>query len=316
MSKLLLFGPTALEFYETVADLNFERTFLSAGDAGALMPTTKALAFLHRQLPHLSRPAHVTVLDRDHRRQKDARCHTASPSLAAMPLFRIGDGILVPLPEIALAQASRGLSVVEAAQRGSLLCSAFFKKGEPASLKTRTPLTLPSAIEEASRHCSDIPGCRITRSAIPWMLSHCASPREIALGLVLSLPVRLGGYGLPKPAPNFPIALGLRTRNLADRGYYVADFCWPERRLVVEYDSDTFHLSSDQHYHDVVKRTTLEAMGYRVITVSRRQLNSPAEMDKVGALIAKAHGRDFRFRVHDFKSRQASLWTVLGLTPH
>ena len=112
-------------------------------------------------------------------------------------------------------------------------------------------LTFPADIAKISDRHRDVPGCAHVRSAVHWMLANAASPRECALGLVLHLPPRCGGYGLPRPSFNEPINLAEANKKLADRSYYVADLLWQTQQLIVEYDSDTFHLTSASHHHDV-----------------------------------------------------------------
>lgn len=315
MSKIILFGPTALEFFGHTARIPFQRRAIIPEQATEFTPTKRVLDHVHAAFPFLTRPAHITVFDQKHRRQKYARCHLGTPALLNFDFLHVSDGVLAPLPEVALAQAMRGRSVVEAAAQGSALCASYSLRADSPAIIQREPIATLTSLETATRSCSFIPGGKTVRNALPWILPRAASPREIALGLVLFLPIRLGGYGLPRPALNFPIPIDKRRGNLADRRYYVADLCWPHARLIVEYDSDAFHLTSDQHYHDIVKRTTLESMGYRVITVSRRQLNDPSEMDEVAICIAKALQKEWRFRVRDFPARQAQLWKTLGLAP-
>ncbi|MEC4175363.1 DUF559 domain-containing protein [Adlercreutzia sp. R7] len=316
MSKIALFGPTALELFGHTVHAPLQRRAITSERAAEFTPSKRVLDHVHSTFPFLSRPAHITVFDRKHRRQKYARCHLGTPALLNFDFLHVGDGILAPPPEVALVQAMRGRSVIQAAAQGSALCASYSLHADSPTIIQREPIATRASLEMVTRSCSSIPGCKTVRNALPWILPHAASPREIALGLVLFLPVRLGGYGLPRPTLNFPIPTGKHPGNLADRRYYVADLCWPHAHLIVEYDSDAFHLTSDQHYHDIVKRTTLESMGYHVITVSRRQLNDPSEMDKVAACIAKALQKEWRFRVRDFPTRQTQLWTILGLAPN
>ena len=145
------------------------------------------------------------------------------------------------------------------------------------------------------------------------MLAKAASPRECALGLVLHLPPRFGGYGLPRPLLNEPIELTEADKRLADRSHYVADLLWQKQQVIVEYDSDAFHLTSASHHHDSVRRAVLENAGYRVISITRNHLVSIDEMNRAAVTIARALKHPLRFRVQDFGQRQTRLWTTLGL---
>jgi very-short-patch-repair endonuclease len=75
---------------------------------------------------------------------------------------------------------------------------------------------------------------------------------------------------LPQPVANAPL-LG-----------YVADFLWPEYRLIVEVDGFNFHSSRSAFEHDRRRDQKLAAAGYTVIRVTRRQL-----MEEPYAVIAR-----------------------------
>lgn len=245
--------------------------------------------------------------------KKLARCHVAPESVIRSPLYRIANGIFLPGPELALIQAARGKRIEEIAYLGTILCSTFCFAEDSSTLLARAPLTFPADIAKISDRHRDVPGCAHVRSAVHWMLANAASPRECALGLVLHLPPRCGGYGLPQPLFNEPINLAEANKKLADRSYYVADLLWQTQQLIVEYDSDAFHLTSASHHHDSVRRAALEDSGYRVISITRNHFACIDEMNRAAATIARALKHPLRFRVQGFEERQTRLWRTLGL---
>ena len=153
----------------------------------------------------------------------------------------------------------------------------------------------------------------MTRRAAPWILNNAASPREAALALLMTLPNHLGGYHFARPRLNHSIELTSAARPLSRKEYYVADVCWPAQRLILEYDSDERHLTSEQLQEDAVKRMTLQAMNYRIITVGRLQLNSTSETRKIALSVARALGKPIRFRIGDFDAKHKHLREALGL---
>lgn len=313
MSKLIPFGDSALEIYAHLASRPSDRIAFRGEPPAETAPTAAGIAYLAQLFPWLTQPAHVLVFDPDDRRQKLARCHIAPASVTRSPLYRIANGIFLPSPELALIQAARGKDLGEIARLGTALCSAFCLAEDSDALLARAPLTSPADIAKTSGRYRDVPGCARVRSAVHWMLAKAASPRECALGLVLHLPPRFGGYGLPQPLLNEPLSLAKADKRLADRSYYVADLLWQKQQVIVEYDSDAFHLTSASHHHDSVRRAVLEGAGYRVIGITRNHLASVDEMDRAVATIARALKHPLRFRVQDFEQRQARLWSALGL---
>jgi very-short-patch-repair endonuclease len=53
---------------------------------------------------------------------------------------------------------------------------------------------------------------------------------------------------------------------------YVADFVWPEQRLIVEVDGYLFHSSRASFEHDRRRDQRFAAEGYVVIRITMRQL--------------------------------------------
>lgn len=313
MAKVVLWGDTAMQWHAHAV-----RPAGSAASIGqvlphALRPTAGVASYLAERLPFLPRPYHVAVFRPEDRRiLRDMRCHVAAPSVLSAPHWRIASGVFAPAPELALLELARGRELPEVAAAAAALCSTYALRLDGA-LVERRPLTSPASIRAACEAHGDLPGCGVVARSLPWLAVGAASPREAALALVLSLPGRFGGYGLPVPMLNKPLSVGDRKRNLADCAHYVADLCWPASQLVVEYDSDEYHLTSRQQRHDAVRRMVLEEVGYRVVSVTRLQLNDPREMDKVAKVVAAALGRRLRIRCRDFRRKQSDLWVAVGL---
>ena len=107
MSKLILFGDTALELYAHLAARPSDSIAFRGKPPAETAPTTAGITYLAQLFPWLTQPAHVLVFDPDDRRQKLARCHVAPQSVVESPLYRVANGIFVPSPELALIRAHR-----------------------------------------------------------------------------------------------------------------------------------------------------------------------------------------------------------------
>ena len=80
----------------------------------------------------------------------------------------------------------------------------------------------------------------------------------------------LEGAGLPRPEVNAPLRLDGET--------IIPDFIWRDRSVAVEADSVTWHDHKLTREHDAHKQAVLEARGWRVVRVTRRQvLRSPRQ---------------------------------------
>lgn len=316
MAKLALWGSTALEVYRHADEALPLAGCPADADLADYAPIAPSLRYLAHCLPWLSTPFHVAVFSTQQRRNlKDARCHIVAESVAKIDFFRVASGIVAPSPEIAYLQACARRPQEALVFEGTELCGRYALDPTGQKLLGRKPLTTIERLRLAAAYHRDIGGCAAAKRALPWLVENAASPREAVLALLLSLPNHRGGYGLPKPCLNHSIDLGVLAGRVADKSYYVADLCWPEARLIVEYDSDEFHLASSHLASDANRRMALNDRGYRLITVTRLQLNSAQEMDRVALALARALACPIRFRVAHFPDRQATLRTALGL-PH
>ena len=118
-----------------------------------------------------------------------------------------------------------------------------------------------------------------------------ASPMETMLAMMLCLPYGLGGYGLEKPLINHRVDVPSSSKRLADRAYCVCDLCWPEAKLCVEYDSARYHVDPDRQDSDARRRSTLIALGYTVVTVTRGQVMDAGAFNRLAHQLAKQTGK-------------------------
>jgi hypothetical protein len=72
------------------------------------------------------------------------------------------------------------------------------------------------------------------------------------------LRLALADAGIPSPVTQYRVM---------EHGHEVArvDFCWPERRLIVEADGFAFHSSRDDYRRDRQRMNELERLGWRVL---------------------------------------------------
>ncbi len=70
--------------------------------------------------------------------------------------------------------------------------------------------------------------------------------------------------------------LGYKIRRQHPLGRFIADFCCPETKLVIEIDGDT-HTAPDQIEYDAARTAWLEGQGYRVIRFTNAEVHQPLE---------------------------------------
>lgn len=151
---------------------------------------------------------------------------------------------------------------------------------------------------------------KTARKALPFLCEKTASPPESFLSMLLELPHRLGGFNLSGFQANQRLASGHKARAITDRGSLVPDLLHRESKLAIEYDSNAEHLTPQQVSRDSTKRLALEAKGFKVITVTTKQLASPKAMRHVAEQAAQRRGRRLNPKSTSFDRNQQRLFDL------
>ena len=234
-------------------------------------------------------PLHLMVADASQRtRQRSVISHVWSGPIPSGAFEPVRNGIWVSSPELCFCQMAATLPFPQTVELGYQLCARFRINGFLDTLEQCKPLTSAKALLSFAERV-DYRGAKKARVAARHVLDDTESPREIAAAMLLTLPKCHGGYGFGGAKANMTITVpnpGFWQRKLVYRG----DLVWPEKRLVLEYDSDMFHAGPERISADAERRNNLMDDGWRVITLTRAQLDSPAKMDAVAAQIARVLG--------------------------
>lgn len=196
--------------------------------------------------------------------------------------------------ELTFLLLARMLRVEELALFGLELCGSYvIDKNDPRGFVSDT---VPECTVERLRifleRCPGAPGSERAKTALRWVADKSSSPMESMLVLLLCLPRRLGGFGLPMPELNVSIneLLGLGS---PEKGPFV-DLIWRFALFSLEYDSDLEHTGSDRLARDSIRRVLLEEAKVRSFSVVNRQINSSYELSRIARIAAKAIGKKFR----------------------
>lgn len=305
--RLVLHGLSALPVLLTSYELDRRRQ----GDQKILhncQPNPRAIAHFEQLFPQVPAPYSFTASD--WRPAKDSyRVFSSAYPYPAGSFCQVANGIYAASPELCFVQLGNRVSPLELILYGSALCSIFVI--DPAAhggLTQRRPLTTKRRIARFIDRNPRLTGISHARKALPYLVENAASPPEVFLQMALTLPPFLGGFGLPGCRANYRIALSARSQTIARRKALIPDCCWPQQRLAVEYDSNAEHLTSHQITLDATKRLSLEAEGYKVISVTAEQLVDRGHMGNLATEIARHTGFRLRIRHQHFLARQAELF--------
>jgi len=219
----------------------------------------------------------------------------------------------VSAPEFCFLQMAEQLSLVGLIELGYELCGKYsMPVDNDAQVPTRGFYNRPplTSAKRISAFIARVPGFRGRRSAnlaLRHILDGSASPMETKLSMLLTLPYRLGGFGLPKPDLNTSIFPSKTDSRSSGKGFYTCDLFWPDHDLAVEYDSDQFHTGSEHIADDSKKRNSLAMMGVTVITITTQQLFNLSDFKKAVNIIAKRVGKRLEFKDPGFDAAHREL---------
>ena len=240
---------------------------------------------------------------------KGMRQHTLSIDPPSGSFIKINKDVAVCSPELCFLQMASLLELPKLIMLGYELCGNYtiLNMGK---MKTRDAITTTQKLLTYVMKMSGANGYTKSLRALRYILNGSASPMETRLTMLLTLPYKLGGYGLPSPELNRVITPTKGVRASANKAYYRCDLYWPEKKLDVEYDSDAHHLGSERIAADAIRRNTLISLGVTVIVVTREQFYDLGQFDKLVSQVAAKLSRRLRYD-KDFMSRQRELRKML-----
>ena len=227
--------------------------------------------------------------------------YSYSVQLHALPenaFHQLTDHICIASPELCLLESANSLSLFRLIELCMELCGkyALVPEAQRGYISRNYQLASTESIDRFLRGISHIHGVKKLRRAVQFVGDGSRSPMETREYLLTCLPKRLGGYGLPPAALNARIDLSPAERRMAKRQYLECDECWPEQRVIVEYDGHDDHESRENRARDAAKRNILISRGYDVFTVTGKQICDVHAFDKVIRDISRRIG----FRLRDF----------------
>jgi len=212
----------------------------------------------------------------------------------------------VSSPEFCFLQMAGQLPLIGLIQLGYELCGSYSMSITESHNKhesrfyNRPSLTSIKNLHELIAAMPGFIGHKNAVRSLRYIIEESASPMETKLSMLLSLPHKYGGYGIPKPKLNARIVLSKTAERSSSKSFYKCDLFWPDHDLAVEYDSDTYHSGPAQIASDSKKRNALASMGIQVITITTQQLYDSSEFEKAARVIAKLLGKRLVFTNPDF----------------
>ena len=169
-----------------------------------------------------------------------------------------GYRLLMASPELCFLQAAAGCSFLETVKLGYDLCSIYqpdhnAKYGQIP----RTPPVNTVLLQKFVEKAVGMYGIQNARKAVQYVLDRSNSPMETRLAIIQHLPFSNGGFSIGGQELNSVIEFSAKAAELFRRDRCSCDTVWHNAKVVLEYDSNQTHLSTDQHDWDKRKTAAL-----------------------------------------------------------
>lgn len=190
----------------------------------------------------VDRPIHVLVARRESRiRSPRVVSHVWSGPFPDGALYQLTPRVMIASPSFCLQQMSARRGLVKAIVTAMEICGEYARSPRAKDgLYRRPPLTTPEELRDhfAGTHGY---GAKRARTALRHVVAGSRSPMETVVVLLFTLPVKLGGCGLPPPRLNMRIEIPGDLQDAIGKPYVVVDLCWFDQRVILEYDSYEWH---------------------------------------------------------------------------
>lgn len=197
-------------------------------------------------------------------------------------------GFVAPAPELLALLLGRVLSPGRLLMALSELCGLYALGA--AGMAAVPPLTTREKIGTYARELAALRrglGQRVPRGmpavleSLPHVAEWAASPAEVAIALLLSLPADVGGFGLP--------AASLNQKIVVAGGEYVCDLAWNDGACLLEYQGET-HKQRWRRASDRRKHNALRGDGRILLEAGRDDLMTFAGMNQLAGVLADVLG--------------------------
>lgn len=275
---------------------------------------------LRTALCGLSTPLNLAVSTREGRSRSALKiAHLCTSRLPKGSFAQVADNVYVSTPEYLFVQMGTSLTFEEHVWLGHELCNRYILDRALDSCTPARPLTCKKLLEDYVHRAATMRGAQAAKKALLYVVEDAASPMESVVVILLCLPLKYGGYGLPLPIMNGWIRINNRTKHQVGQDEFACDLLWPNAHLALEYDGRDYHTGIDRITHDNERRNDLQHLGYAVFSLTKLQLNDFASFDRTARQIAKHLG--IRLRTdqcrYDWAARNLELRSHLlpsGLT--
>jgi len=268
----------------------------------------------------LSLPLDIFVTTLEARRpSKKTRPHVFGGALPDNSFISLGNGLFVSSPELCFFQMASKLTLIKLIELGFELCGTFALPAQAENPKEEETeadeecfynlpeLTNVKRLAGYVKRMKGVNGYNRASRALRYMADNSGSPMEAILTMLLTLPYKYGGYGLPMPKLNYLITPDKVAKRSTNQAYFKCDLFWPLKNLAVEYDSEAHHAIKKKIAEDAIRRNALSALGILPIIVTKQQLYNVYEIEKVAVQLSRQLGKQLKHKKPGFNKARGLL---------
>lgn len=222
------------------------------------------------------------------------RRHTWGAALPDGAFYQVGEGVYVTSPEFSLLLLSKELPFNNLVALCSEVCGCYARDGSARGFYDRPALTTVARVGAFLAKVESASGSAKLKRALLYAVENARSPMEATVGIMMCVPTRMGGFGLPKPELNHRARLSPGIAEMAGRNHVVFDFFFADHGVAVEYDSSQEHTGADRIASDARRNNALRHDGIAVINVTWAQVREPKALEAAMTQVAGALGRKLR----------------------
>ena len=154
------------------------------------------------------------------------------------------------------------------------------------------PIITPERMMGYLSEMGGVRGIERARRVADLAYAEAASPMETLLALMLSLPCRMGGFGLPRPQMNYEVQVDSQFRELSSQETMFTDLGWPDPKVAVEFYGWDEHFGAGpaKVASDATRANSLTALGWTVLHVTYEQVKTVAGITLLARQVAAALG--------------------------
>lgn len=190
------------------------------------------------------------------------------------------------------------------------------RSGRVTNLWKRPPLTSVERLHDVAARLGGVRGLSVARRALGLVRNGAASPAEVYCCLLLLSGVWAGGESWGDPDLNRQIFFTPQAQALAGTAFCVGDIVWPDRKRILEVQSELWHADREGFYIKTGRTPALGSMGYEVMEITYRQMADLEQFDAILPFLADHLGFGLQKRTVPFLKRRSKLHAQLFGAPY